>query len=249
MRISALWLLVAVSGFVGCRHTLPGTHVEVVDKGGEKVYHSGAANVGHNRLTACGGAHKRVVAAIALRFAQENDDLADDVADAVGVSDGEVFLQKYAKSEARTIGARDEEFDPIEHVCMVTVTWKAPIFVKEAITEFAEKIKRAELGGSPDAPPAAPAPASTAPAAPAPVSTAPDASPAPATADPCADERAGLKKARQASLAAQDKLDECMRRTSDDETICHRYKLYLEQAESKKSSRDRRLADCLATGG
>ena len=58
-----------------------------------------------------------------------------------------------------------------------------------------------------------------------------------------------MKKARKASLSAQDEFDECMRRTSNDDTICHRYKLYLEEAKGKEASRDRNLANCLSTGG
>ena len=46
-----------------------------------------------------------------------------------------MFLDKFARHDARTIGAHDEQFDPIEHVCMVTVTWKVSLFeVPERLT-------------------------------------------------------------------------------------------------------------------
>ncbi|OGQ92098.1 MAG: hypothetical protein A2289_24160 [Deltaproteobacteria bacterium RIFOXYA12_FULL_58_15] len=275
----AVCAVCAVCALSACRHTLPGTHVEVIDKGGERVYHTGAASIGHNKTLACGGAHKRAVAAIALRFAQDNGSLADDVAEAVGVSDGEVFLQRFAKHDARIRAGGDVQFDPIEHTCMVTVTWKAPIFVKDAVLKVAEEIKAAEIGdddvdtapastamptasaspGGTAAPlpsaSAAPPPAAGA-AAPPPaasvvspvVTPPPPAAPLAAAAPSCAKERDKLKKTLTDSQKSLDQFNECLRRTKNDETICHRYKLYVEDAQKKESADGQKLGDCLNGG-
>src|SRR5262245_4624400 len=116
-----------------CAGTGPGTHVEIVEKSGQKVYVSGAAAPGINKGIACEGAVGRSVAAIAKKFAMEEEDIAEDVADLVGVDDGTVFLERYAKDEALDGALQDVSFDPVEHLCMATVSWTPPVFIKEAI--------------------------------------------------------------------------------------------------------------------
>ncbi len=246
-----------------CRTTTPGTHVEVVDKGGQAVYVSGAAGPGINKSLACGAAVSRAVGAIALRFAQDNDNVADDVAKAVGVENGEVFLQKYAKETALTAAVQDVQFDPAGHLCMATVRWTPPVFVKEAVLKYAEELKAAELGAKPAAlaPAAAPAPTPAPAPAPAPPPPAVSVAPPPAvTAAPpaaagpsvpaCKDERAALKKTRKASDTALNDLNECNRRTQaiggkPDNTMCHRYTLYVEGAKTKDTEASDKLAQCL----
>jgi hypothetical protein len=258
-QVKGLAIAAAVLAFA-CRTTLPGTHVEIIDKGGEKVYLTGAANQGMNKDMACSGAIQRAVAAIALRFAQDNDDIAEEVAEAVGTDDGEVFLQRFAKADALDAAVQDLDFDPMEHVCMATVRWKPPIFVKEAVQKYAEKLKTQELGSSapaspspaaPVAPSAPPAAVSTAPATPPPPPTS-VAPPAPAPAAPvapaCTSERSSLSKTLKASQKALDDYNECLRRTKNDETICHRYKLYVEEAKKKEGGVGQKLADCLNAG-
>lgn len=259
MRFRFLVIIVASSGLWGCRTTKPGTHVEVIDKGGTKVYASGAAAPGVSKSVACRGAVGRAAAAIALRFAQDYDDIGDDIADAVGASDGEVFLQRYAKETAMDAAVQDVRFDPIEHICMAQVNWTPPVFVKEAILKFAETMKQDELSSTPGGRPA-PAPAASADSRPAPVPPASrpprgpppppvTAAPAPAASGTvvpaCRPERAALSKVLASSQAALDDLAECKRRTSGDETICHRYGLYAEEAQDKEQAAGAKLVACL----
>jgi len=259
-----IWPVLITLGLVsGCRHTSPGTHVELVDKDGVPTYVSGAAAPGMNKSQACTAAVGRAVAAIALRFAQENDDLGDDVAEAVGASDGEVFLQRYAKHTAERAAVQDVQFDPADHLCMATVRWKPPVFLKDAILAFAEQMKQAEVAaaegtpaeatpGAPVAPPSAVAPSAPAVSTPppAPVSVAPVASvpAAPAATRACPRERDKLARVLSSSQKALDDLEECLRRTKGDETICHRYKLYVDEAHGKEADASGKLAACLNQG-
>ena len=260
MRTPPLWILLAPALVVGgCRHTQPGTHVEMVEKGGQNVYVAGAAAPGTNKSIACRGAVARAVAAISLRFAQEHSDEADAVAEAVGASDGQVFMERYAKDDALSAAVQDLEFDPGQHLCMATVRWTPPIFVKDAVLKYAEKLKQEEMGGGASAsvaPPAAGQPATstapTAPAAPPPaaVSVAPPApAPAPAAAAPaCARAKTELARVLKDNQRSIDQLEECLRRTQNDATICHRYQLYVDEAREKEAAAGGALADCLNAG-
>jgi hypothetical protein len=208
---------------------------------------------------ACTAAVQRAVAAIALRFAQEHDDVGDDVAEALGASDGEPFLQRYAKHEAETGAVQDVQFDPVEHLCMATVRWKPPLFIEEAVLKYAARLKEQETQGPETAskraaPPAAPAtaapPAAPAAAPPSAASVAPAASsaaPAPArpAAPQCKRPRRKLDKALAGGRRALADYEECSRRTDGDDTICHRYKLYVEEAQRKERSAGEGLCDCL----
>ena len=82
-----------------CRHTKPGTYVEVIEKDGTQIYMSGAVAPGISQSKACPNAVKRAVAAAALRFSQDFRDLGDEIAQEVGASDGEPLLNRYAKSK------------------------------------------------------------------------------------------------------------------------------------------------------
>jgi hypothetical protein len=57
-----------------------------------------------------------------------------------------------------------------------------------------------------------------------------------------------LKEVLRKSGQALAELNECLRRTSNDETICHRYKLYVDDARGKEDGAGQTLADCLNTG-
>jgi len=161
---------------VACAHSRPGTYVQVDEDGGVKILRSGAYGVGQNKQLACGGAVSRAVTALAERYADDNSDLADDVAKAVGTDNGKQFVTRYARDSALEAAVQDVEFDPVEHRCMVTVRWRPPAFAKDAVIKFAEQVKKAELGGAPAQPAAPAAPAATAPA---PVASAPAAPPPP----------------------------------------------------------------------
>lgn len=255
MRTRAFVVAVGLVGLIACRATKPGTDVEVMDEGGTKVYVAGAAGPGINQGVACDTAVNRSVAAIALRFTQDNDDIQEAVAKDVGVKDGRVFLQRFAKAKLQSAAVQDTTFDPANHLCMATVRWTPPVFVKDAVKEYAEEVKAQEEAALHPAP--APAPAQTtapagAPAAPPPTNpvTSSPATPAPAPATPpppqCPKERGKLAKADEALQSASDELTECMRRTSNNTTTCHRYQLYVEQAQDKQKSAKDTLDRCMS---
>lgn len=255
-------VLVLLAVAVGaCARTKPGTHVEIIDDGG-KTYVAGAAGPGMNEGMACRAAVGRAVAAIALKFSQENDDLGDDVADEVGAEDGDVFLQGFAKADAQRAAVQDKRFDPGDHLCFASVRWRPPVFVKEAVLRYAQELKAAETQpqqaaapsspentGSTSAPTAqASSPAASQPPPP-PVSVAPPAPRAPAPAAPqCKSEKKTLAKTLAGSQKALDDLAECKRRTGGDETICHRYVLYVDEAKKKEADVARDLCKCLNGG-
>ncbi len=222
-----LFALLAFSA--ACAHTKPGTHVEVLEENGEKIYVAGAAGPGMGQNLACGTAVNRSVAAIAQRFVQDNEELAEDVARALKVEDGRPFLAGFAKADAESATVTDKQFDPIDKVCMVTVRWKPPLFAKQAVLAFAEQVKAAELERA------------------APEKTHSDAAPSQAgtpAPPPCDKERRALDKARDATQRTLADFEECKRRTGGDEGICHRYKLYKEEAETKEAVAKSGLERC-----
>lgn len=257
-------LLLSVSLLLSaCAATRPGTHVELRDKDGQKLYIAGAAGQGMNRSIACRQAVLQAVGAIADRFADEAEGVGDDVAEEVGAENGAVFLTRYAKATALESSVLDERFDPIEHLCLVTVTWQPPIFIKDALRTYADALKAKEavkandLAGATAPPPAAgqqgaataapaqpsgPASATGTTAAPVPPVVA-----APQPREVCVPEKAAARKAGAGLQQAEDDFTECMRRAGNDENICHRYKLYLTEARDKEATAQRRLARCKST--
>jgi hypothetical protein len=237
---------IVLSFLCACSGLKPGTDVQIVEKGGQNVYVAGAAAQGIAKPVACQAAVSRAVAAIAIKFAEEEDDIADEVADLVGASNGKVFLERYAKAAALDGALQDVSFDPMDHTCMASVSWTPPVFIKEAIQKYAERLKKEEMAEAehPGAPAAAaepaPAPSSgsggSAVAAPAPA----PAKPAPS---PCASQLAAADKSSVKLQKASADFDECMRR-SQDETICHRYKLYFDEAKAKDESASGALGTC-----
>jgi hypothetical protein len=242
---------------VGCRTTTPATDVQVVDDAGTKKYVGGAAGPGINQQIACNTAVNRALNAIALRFAQDNDSIADAVAKEVGTSDGHVFLQKFASAKLQEASVQDVSFDPAQHLCMASVRWTPPTFVKDAVSEYAVQLKQQEEHPNQPAqaqPQAAP---TTATGAPPPSTTSSNGepvvggssssgSPVAPTAPACPKERDRLRKADDALQAAQDELDECMRRTNNNTTTCTRYKLYVDQAKAKDDSAKASVDRCTA---
>lgn len=269
----------------GCAGTKPGTHVELVDQDGRDVYVAGAVAPGVNQSLACSAAVSRAVQAIGDKFAAENDDLGDDIAEAMGARDGEVFLQRYAKDSALDAAVQDVKFNPTEHMCMATIRWTPDVFIKEQVLKHAQAMKARELGQAPGADAAVapaqvvPQPATVAPVAsppPPPVSVAPAVAapaqagappaavvvapptapvqpapvgPAPVAAVPaCAAEKKSLAKTTAASTKALADFEDCMSRTKRDETICHRYKLYVDEAAQKERAAATPLVACLNQG-
>ena len=77
---------------------------------------------------------------------------------------------------------------------------------------------------------------------------APVAAPAAPKVPACANERAKVAKTLKASQKSLDDFNECLRRTSGDEGICHRYKLYVEKSKGDENAVGQKLADCLNAG-
>lgn len=138
--MKSLWILGIVCA-LGCATTQPGTHVEVLSEGGAPSYVGGAAAPGLNKSEACGGAVARAVSAIADRFAQDNEELGDEIAKGSGATSGTALLHGYAKDAAGGAAVSDVQFDPIDHLCMATVRWKPALFVKDEVIAFAQRAK------------------------------------------------------------------------------------------------------------
>ena len=138
-----LWILGAA--LTGCIHTKAGTHVEILDQDGKRLYVAGAAGPGVSQSIACKNAVQRAAAAVAHRFAQEEDGIGDDVAKAMGTSDGAPFLYGYANHTVMHSTVQDVTFDPGQSLCMATVRWQPPVFLKDAILKFAQGMKQREL--------------------------------------------------------------------------------------------------------
>jgi hypothetical protein len=155
-----------------CGHSRPATHVELVDEGGGKTWVAGAAGSGLNKSLACEMALSRSVQALAEKYADEGG-LTDDVGKALNLDDAKPLVYRYAHDAALGAAVQDMQFDPVEHLCMAVIRWRPPAFAKDAIIQFAEKVRQAELGGHETQ--AAPPASAAAPAAPAPVAAPPPA--------------------------------------------------------------------------
>lgn len=248
---------VAAMALIGCRTTKPATEVRLVDNGGQQVYVGGAAGPGLSQSAACTTAVNRAVRAIALRFAQENDSEADDIADAVGVKDGAVFMERFARDSALNAAVQDVQFDPADHLCLATVRWTPPVFVEQAVLKYAERLKAAELAGETNstepvretntpAPSAEPQPrADLGPPPPPSGSVAPAPNPQGPSVPECSREKKQLASGSSSAESALDDFAECKRRTDGDEDICIRYKLYVDEAQQKQRDRATQLAQCL----
>ena len=129
LKLGALWIL--LTALTGCIHTKAGTHVEILDQDGKRLYVAGAAGPGISKSIACKKAVQRAAAAVAHRFAQEENGIGDDVADAMGASDGAPFLYGYANHTVMHSTVQDVTFDPGQSLCMATVRWQPPVFLKD----------------------------------------------------------------------------------------------------------------------
>lgn len=250
------WLIVALCGTAlgaSCARTKPGTHVEIVNRDGANTYVAGAAAPGVGQTKACRTAVRRSVAAIALRFAQENDDLGEAVAESVGATNGEVFLQRFAKQRALDGAVQDVDYDPSEHLCMASVRWTPPTFLQDAVRQFAEQMREQELGdtdadasqspGASSSPSAAATPSTESTPPPAAESVAPPAAQAATPAAQCTDARGELRAALQKSRSALDDYQGCLDKSN--ETACHRYKLYLDEAKQGEQEAANALVRCV----
>jgi hypothetical protein len=207
-----------VVSLLACAATKPGTHVEVVKDGGEVTYVAGAAGPGASRDMACASAVRRSIAAIAQRFAQENEDLGEAVAEELGIADGSALLQRYAKHAAVEGALQDLEFDPSRHLCKGVISWKIPVFLKDALVSYSALLRDTEAQVD--------SPAKTAPA------------------DPCQPKRHNVITASDKAERARTDIEECLRRTGGDATVCHRYRLRADEAAAELESARRGLGAC-----
>ncbi len=255
MQLRVLVVGLGFLGLVACRATKPGTHVEVMDEGGTKVYVAGAAGPGMNQGLACDTAVSRSVAAIALRFTQDNDDIQEAVAKDVGAEDGRVFLERFARAKMQSAAVQDTRFDPSDHICMATVRWTPPVFVKDAVKAYAEEVKAEEYAAmhpKDESAPVQPAPAQNVPPTASPTTPQPSGATTQPTPPPqptlpeCPKEKSKLAKADEAMQKAKDELDECVRRTNGNTKTCSRYQLYVDQASAKQKSAQEALTRCIS---
>ncbi|MEC9465307.1 MAG: hypothetical protein VX834_05965 [Myxococcota bacterium] len=222
---------------VGCIHTKAGTHVELVEQDGVNVYVSGAAGPGISRTIACRNAIQRAAAAIGHRFAQEHDGIGDDVADELGASDGKPFLYEYANAQVLDASVQDISFDPSQSLCMATVRWKPPVFIKDAVLAYGKRMKAGEMkevGDVPNA--AATATPTSAPAA--------AVTPAAAVDDPCKSHKRSLLSAGETTSRLEAEFTECKRRTQGDEAPCYAYGERFKRAQSDEATARRNLERC-----
>ena len=139
----ATLVLTSVAGG-GCYTSLPGTHVEVIDRDGRTAYVVGAVGIGTNRALACRAAVSNGVAEAARRFAYERDDLVEIAEGSVDVDDGRPLVDAFARTLLADARVRDEMFNPIEHTCWVTVDFLAPLMARDGFREFLSA-KKADL--------------------------------------------------------------------------------------------------------
>lgn len=235
---------------VGCTHTKAGTHVEVIEMNGRDAYVSGAVGIGKSKTLACRLAIQRAAKAVAHRFAQERDGAGDEVAEAVGAEDGAAFLHGFVNSEILSMPVQDVTFDPSEHTCYATVRWQPPVFLKQALMKYAEKVKAAEVEQK-----AAPAansaqevqePATAATAAQSPAAPAKTAATATVAAKPavCVKEKNKVKAAYRLLGEKEASFNECKRRTDGDADVCYRYGLYVDKAVVAKDQAELDLKRC-----
>lgn len=130
--------VLVLAGLVGggCYTSLPGTHVEVIERDGRTAYVVGAVGMGTNRGLACRAAVSNGVAEAARRFAHERDDLVEIAEDSVDVDDGRPLVDAYARTLLVDARVRDEMFNPIEHTCWVTVDFLSPLMVRDGFRGF-----------------------------------------------------------------------------------------------------------------
>jgi len=141
------WLLLTVLGFLfatSCIHTKAGSYVEMVEQDGGLVYVAGAAGEGVGKTQACRAAVRRAAAAVSHRFAQEQDDVGEEVAESLGLSDGTPLLYHYANESVVNGSVQDLSYDPGKHYCLATVRWKPPLFLKQAVEKSAVALKAKE---------------------------------------------------------------------------------------------------------
>ena len=134
-------ILVAFLGQGACYTSLPGTHVEVIERDGRTAYVVGAVGMGTNRGLACRAAVSNGVAEAARKFAHERDDLVDIAEDSADVDDGRPLVDAYARSLLSDARVRDEMFNPIEHTCWVTVDFLAPMMARDGFRAFLASMK------------------------------------------------------------------------------------------------------------
>jgi hypothetical protein len=218
-------LVLVAAALSGCIHTKAGTHVEILDQDGKRLYVAGAAGPGVSQSIACKNAVQRAAAAVAHRFAQEESGIGDDVADAMGASDGAPFLYGYANHTVMHSTVQDVTFDPGKSLCMATVRWQPPVFLKDAIVKFANGMKQRELEEADHV---------AAQEAGRPVADTGSTHTPVKVKDPCSSKKRNFLKKGAALDKQRGYFDECKRRTGGDLDTCHAYRLRFEEAARKE---------------
>ena len=227
---TGIWTVLALLTSMACSHSIPGTHVEVLNKSGTMTYVGGAAGQAKAKSQACQMAVLRSTNAIADEFANREQKVAEAIAKSLDLSDGRPLLAQYAKKQVLDAAVQEVKYNPADFTCMASVRWKAPVFVKDAVMKYAHEAKERELG-SPD-------PSGT---------SGENRGSSEAQPNPCTHEERAVRDALRERKKHKDKLNECLRKTEGDESICHRYVLYDQEAASAEESAQSALQGCRET--
>ena len=256
LRILCIWFGVNFS--MGCTHTKDGTHVELIEMDGREAYVAGAVGIGKNKTLACRLAIQRAAKAVSHHFAQEHDDLGDELADELGAEDRASFLYGYVNKQIMDMPVQDISYDLSNQSCFATVRWRPPVFLKDALKKYATTLKEKETASESttvevtepvkvvhEIEESNPNPlAATLPSG---ESSAPATAAAAVVA--CGREKAQLKGVNKVLGEKEANFNECKRRTNGDEEACYRYGLYVKKAEIAKDQALTDLQRCLDPEG
>lgn len=250
MESARVWVFSGFLGLavgVGCVHTKAGTHVEVIEMDGRAAYISGAAGVGKSKTASCRMAIVRAAKAVAHRFAQEREDLGEELAEELEAEEGGALLYEYVNHAILSAPVEDITYNPMDHSCLATVRWQPPVFLKKAVQQFAGRLGEAEANQSAGSAPEVVEPLSAgAPEVVSPQAGGAEASPSPGAAPeaPCQEQGKAVLRAMEGQSKRERDFEECKRRTDGDEQVCYRYGLYVEKESVKVDVAKKALERC-----
>ncbi len=235
-----LWALVLGTS---CTHTKEGTHVEMISMDGRDAYVAGAAGVGLSKSVACRQAISRAARAVAHRFAQEQKDLGEEVADELGAGEGAPFLYGYVNQQVVEAPVQEVSYDNSEHSCLATVRRQPPEFLKEALMTYGRALKEQETDSAAGEERPKEGVSGGAEVPRGQVEDEQGGKPSPRV---CEKEKAALAKAETALSEKIAAYEECKRRTGGDREVCHRYGLWVEKMTVTAKTASRNWAACKA---
>jgi hypothetical protein len=238
-----LWALVLGTS---CTHTKEGTHVEMISMDGRDAYVAGAAGMGLSKSVACRQAIGRAARAVAHRFAQEHDDLGEEVAEELGAGEGAPFLYGYVNQQIVAAPVQDISYDHSDHSCLATVRWQPPVFLKEALMAYGRALKEQETAPAAAAEDGEHSPETVSDGAAASGGKAGDDLVVKTPPAVCQKEKAALATAEATRSEKLEAYQECKRRTGGDREVCHRYGLWVEKTTLSVETATRNWTACKA---